>query len=79
MGILGYYPAWQNRKVPKNRHIQYFSLLHLFGIALTFKRGVIFEFCGYIKPLGERFFLLLAQEYADLGEKFCLCLVRKGN
>ena len=46
MGILNYYPAWQNRK--RLRIDTVFWFIHLFWIVLTFKMGVILSFVSIL-------------------------------
>jgi hypothetical protein len=53
MGILGYYPAWKNRK---GLRIGTYSILVYFFFFdyFDFQNEYGFEFCGYIILLGER-------------------------
>ena len=82
-GILGFYPAWQNRKglrIATHSILVYF----LFLVCFNFQNGCDFEFCGFtIIPLekraGYKLSWLLTEGYAILGERFCLCVFRKGD
>jgi hypothetical protein len=81
-GLLDYIPVWQNRQ---GLRLHTYSILVYFILiwnCFNSQNGCDFEFCDYTIPLGERakrVFWFLAQGYAILGERFCLCMFRKGG
>jgi len=82
MGILGSFPdmtAWKSLNRLIHYCLAYFLFKKLFNIYYWYD----FEFYGYIIPLGEstryKLFWLWTKDHSILGERFCLCVLKRGD